>query len=287
MHATREVGRGIGRPQLDRHGLAGRDPDLAGLEAGHAEAHGNGVCRGRRSALTEEIAGGEVDSAAEDGNRGLDQRIDDPVAFADSIEKGLIRPSDPRYALKDKVITFYVNRAPYLNRDDQTFEPRPGEVFFTRSIRLRLDKSADDDPYQTIQRSVGGMEEGKSALLLRFSVMLRGRRTGSNPPKDTVYAPPSLARKTQVNVDQSVDVPSFIQGPDVAVEIEICDCKDCESIPGQGRCRRYPPINVIVPAVTADGSLSAHFEHTVAILENGPEILTLPAGSAGRRSGSG
>lgn len=31
-------------------------------------------------------------------------------------------------------------------------------------------------------------------------------------------------------------------------------------------------------AVTADGSLSAHFEHTVAVTENGPEILTLPAG---------
>ena len=30
-------------------------------------------------------------------------------------------------------------------------------------------------------------------------------------------------------------------------------------------------------AVTADGSLSAHFEHTVAIGENGPEILTLAA----------
>ena len=27
--------------------------------------------------------------------------------------------------------------------------------------------------------------------------------------------------------------------------------------------------------VTADGSLSAHFEHTVAITSNGPEILTL------------
>ena len=26
--------------------------------------------------------------------------------------------------------------------------------------------------------------------------------------------------------------------------------------------------------VSADGSLSAHFEHTVAITENGPEILT-------------
>jgi methionyl aminopeptidase len=29
-------------------------------------------------------------------------------------------------------------------------------------------------------------------------------------------------------------------------------------------------------AVTADGSLSVHFEHTVAVTENGPEILTLP-----------
>ena len=28
-------------------------------------------------------------------------------------------------------------------------------------------------------------------------------------------------------------------------------------------------------AVTVDGSLSAHFEHTVAITSNGPEILTL------------
>ena len=31
-------------------------------------------------------------------------------------------------------------------------------------------------------------------------------------------------------------------------------------------------------AVTADGRLSAHFEHTVAVTENGPEILTLPQG---------
>ncbi len=35
-------------------------------------------------------------------------------------------------------------------------------------------------------------------------------------------------------------------------------------------------------AVTADGSLSAHFEHTVAVTENGPEILTLPAGEGAR-----
>jgi methionyl aminopeptidase len=29
--------------------------------------------------------------------------------------------------------------------------------------------------------------------------------------------------------------------------------------------------------VTRDGSPSAHFEHTVAVTENGPEILTLPS----------
>jgi methionyl aminopeptidase len=28
--------------------------------------------------------------------------------------------------------------------------------------------------------------------------------------------------------------------------------------------------------VTADGSLSAHFEHTIAVTEHGPEVLTLP-----------
>jgi methionyl aminopeptidase len=32
-------------------------------------------------------------------------------------------------------------------------------------------------------------------------------------------------------------------------------------------------------AVTQDGRLSAHFEHTVAVTENGPEILSLPPGA--------
>jgi methionyl aminopeptidase len=30
--------------------------------------------------------------------------------------------------------------------------------------------------------------------------------------------------------------------------------------------------------VTLDGSLSAHFEHTVAVTENGPEVLTARLG---------
>jgi methionyl aminopeptidase len=33
-------------------------------------------------------------------------------------------------------------------------------------------------------------------------------------------------------------------------------------------------------AVTQDGSLAAHWEHTVVVTEDGPEILSLPPGSA-------
>jgi methionyl aminopeptidase len=41
-------------------------------------------------------------------------------------------------------------------------------------------------------------------------------------------------------------------------------------------------------AVTADGRLSAHFEHTVLITENGPEVLTLqPVDSEGSRTFGG
>ncbi|HTP25439.1 MAG TPA: type I methionyl aminopeptidase [Anaeromyxobacteraceae bacterium] len=35
-------------------------------------------------------------------------------------------------------------------------------------------------------------------------------------------------------------------------------------------------------AVTLDGSLSAHFEHTIAVTEDGPVILSLPSGEGGR-----
>jgi methionyl aminopeptidase len=40
-------------------------------------------------------------------------------------------------------------------------------------------------------------------------------------------------------------------------------------------------------AVTADGKLSAHFEHTVAISDQGPQILTLPEGLAPGTEGKG
>jgi hypothetical protein len=176
-----------------------------------------------------------------DGNGGMDDRIPNPVAFVDSIELGLIRPGMPRYALKDKVLTFYVDRAPNLLPG---FQPVPGQNARGDTIPLRLDLVADDDPYQNLQVSVGGVDPQSLPPVLRFSVFVRGRRAGSNPPRDTVYAPDALSRKTGVENIRSIVVPSYIEGPQVAVEIEICDCKECETTPGQGRCRRIPPILV-------------------------------------------
>jgi methionyl aminopeptidase len=40
-------------------------------------------------------------------------------------------------------------------------------------------------------------------------------------------------------------------------------------------------------AVTRDGSLSAHFEHTVAVTKDGPDVLTVRSSPVGSTSGSG
>ena len=37
-------------------------------------------------------------------------------------------------------------------------------------------------------------------------------------------------------------------------------------------------------AVTKDGSLAAHFEHTIAVTETGPEVLTSTNGGARARA---
>jgi hypothetical protein len=181
---------------------------------------------------------------SEDGNRGQDISIDDPVAFVDSIERGLIPPGSPRYALRDRVLTFWVDRAPTLALDDGAFHPAANgrDTIYTRVLRLTLSKVADDDPYQSIQREVGGVKAGTSVPVFRFSVTVRGRRTGSN--EDAVYAPDNLRRKTQTNFDQDIIIPDYISGPDLYVDIEVCDCRDCEAVPGEGHCRRYPPIHV-------------------------------------------
>lgn len=187
---------------------------------------------------------------AQDGDGALDTRIGDPVDFVDSVETNKITPSSPRYALRSRILTFYVNRAAYLQTYLTTFDPRPNKSYPTRTIPLTLNLVNDDDPYNPVtQRSVGGPEPGAPATpIYRYSVELIGSSIYTG--RDTVYAPDPFRRSTSMAISASIDVPSYIRGPNVTVLIELCDCKDCEGFPGSGRCRKYS-IPVTVPALPA------------------------------------
>jgi hypothetical protein len=186
---------------------------------------------------------------AEDGDGGLDIRIPDPVAFVDSCEKGLM-PAE-RLPLRSRIITFYVNRSPYLLSWNTAFEPRAGKTYTIRSIPLRLDMAADDDPYSSDQRTVGGWPLGSQRTpIFRYNVQLRGASVYTG--RDTVYTQPSTLppRSTSIAISTSINVPNWMRGgptSPVRVQIELCDCATCEAFPGQGRCRNYD-IPVFVPA---------------------------------------
>ena len=219
-------------PLLDP-AVTGNEPHIAGFQGIQTSGRAYAIIR------------------AQDGDGGIDNRIDDPVAYVDSIEKGLIPAMlggvpNPRLRLRDRILTFYVNRAPYVQPG---FLPRNGDVFFERRIRFRFDLATDDDPYQNRQRSVGGVEAGISLKILRWSVVFRGKVTGSSPPRDTTWAPPALRRVTGLG-DMTVDIPTFLDFGNIAIDIELCDCAQCEVTPGEGRCRRYPPINVTLQQVS-------------------------------------
>jgi hypothetical protein len=192
---------------------------------------------------------------AEDGNGGLDNRIVDPVGLVDSVESGIIGPGHPRYHLRDKVLTFYVNRAPYLLQTWELnpatrFQPYEGQQIFGRTMSFTAEKVADDDPHRLSPVPPVGGPPLPIPRLFRFNVVLRGKLAGSNPARDTTYIPPHLSRSRVYEgippTGVTIQIPTYIEGPDVSVDIELCDCADCESIGGAGRCRRYPRINVVL-----------------------------------------
>jgi hypothetical protein len=178
---------------------------------------------------------------AEDGNGSLDNRIPDPVAFVDSVERGLISPGSPRYPLRSRVLTFYVDRAPYFLTDNSGWHPKVNELFSRTQIPLTFNLVADDDPYTNAQRSVGG-PDGAGTIpvpVYRINVTLRGVDIHCNP---LAINSDFFKRRVGATFNTTIDVPSTMLADSdhpVTVEIELCDCANCETIPGEGRCRRY------------------------------------------------
>lgn len=185
---------------------------------------------------------------AVDGSGRADERIQNPSALVDSFERGLLDPE--RAKLRSRVLTFYVNRAPYLQTWNTSFLPqgpwnnRPTAVYLTRDVPLNWSLyTSDQDPFDPAASGVGGPPQGGTPVpRFRYTFRVRGRTAVG---VDTVYTP-SIATLFRTDVPPgSINVPSFLQGPDVTLECDVCDYQTADFNPGEGRCRLYQfPIQV-------------------------------------------
>jgi len=77
------------------------------------------------------------------------------------------------------------------------------------------------------------------------------------------------------DMHEAPEVPNFVSDRSEGVVMEPGLVLAVEPMINAGGCEvRHHPRRW--PVTTADGQLSAHFEHTVAVTPDGPEILTLP-----------
>lgn len=185
---------------------------------------------------------------AEDGDGDTDNRISNPKAFVDSVERGQM-PSG-RLPLRSRILTFHVNRAPYLNTSNGAFRPLANETFLTRTIILNL-LSLDDDPYDFAQREVGGppVTAPNTPPSFRYTVFLRGQNAAG---RDTTFIPTISGYFRSVTPPTSIAVPDYITSSQVSVVVELCDFPDANFEPGRGRCRTQTiPVNVPPPPASA------------------------------------
>ncbi len=155
--------------------------------------------------------------------------------------KTVVDTSPPGDPLRRRVLRFYVNQAPTLLMSHPLFVPKPGQVFVDRSITLNL-LATDSDPLDP-SNPPPGFGGPSSAPVLRWNV----RVLGLNPLGDPVsYSPLPEPIFSQY---LKLDVPESVAGPDATIEVELCDCRDCEALPGSGRCvKQWIPIRI--PAAT-------------------------------------
>jgi hypothetical protein len=163
-----------------------------------------------------------------DGDGSQDRRIDDPRGLVLKIESNTATPAE--VLLRSKVLTFEVDHAPYLVTDSPLFRPSMATVdTFTSNLwDLRL-VAADDDPF------LPGTPVGRpsNTVTLRRRIAVHGQDAGGNPVDyvdATVY-------KNQTNINILVPV-NLAPGP-CTLEVELCDCDECESLAGTGRCKIF------------------------------------------------
>jgi hypothetical protein len=189
---------------------------------------------------------------AEDGDGEVDRRIDHQpggvVGVADRADFGGASAED--IALRSKILTFYVDKAPFLKLRDPAFHPKSNEVWASRTVLSNnfLVVADDVDPYdpQLGATAVGGTPLGLHPIL-RYKFAIIGKLTG-NPTKDVCYVNPGSF--TAANPAAPFTIPDSIASGNITVRIRICDCAGCDDLrwpspcdpgdsegsPSQGRC---------------------------------------------------
>ena len=197
---------------------------------------------------------------AVDGNGasvgGLDEQIaaQTVAQIVATVGPSLTGGNDSLRALRRKIITFYVDHAPELDMGSPTFpnafKPLPNTQYFSRVLDVNL-LSVDMDPYDALadKKPTGGPTTPGAT---RFRVTVRGQTAAGADTAFTDYAQPPY--RTAGNF--SIVLPNWLVGTAVTLEVEICDCRECENLPGTGRCRTYSiPVRVPAP-VSPQGASS-------------------------------
>ena len=189
---------------------------------------------------------------AEDGNGSQDLRAasNGGIDLVQRVENGTATPEEQ--ALRSKVLTFYVDRPPYFLAGDELFRPTPSQRFTTPQWTLNL-IAADDDPRSFLDRRVGGPT---GSVTLRRTIKVLGKDLQGN---DLTYVDPNVYLNQQ-NI--TVNVPANLRPGSCEIEVELCDCDQCEAIPGSGRCvvSQFPVVyappaspNTVVAAASPAG----------------------------------
>ena len=170
---------------------------------------------------------------AEDGDGTVDRRIEqrpgNGPGVADRVDTGVGSAED--IALRSKIMTFYVDKAPTLRVKAPTFRPTVNQLFPSPTLNLVL--PADDvdqlDP-QAGFNPVGGTPTYPP--ILRRMVAVFGKVTG-NPLRDTCFVDP---RSFSFDQPIAIVVPDYIAAGTITIRIRLCDCSQCNDIPWPARC---------------------------------------------------
>ena len=179
-----------------------------------------------------------------DGNGSEDESVGEGRELVRAVESGAATDSQ-RTVRNHHVLTFYVDKSPALLLTHPAFLPKVGQTYTNRQIAFNL--VADDVDWYDPNYGTGGRSNRQ---VLRWRVWILGHYASGDTAVFRVTQNPDGSDTTFVPQTQSpqVTIPNTIVDTDLTVRVQICDCEQCETTAGQGRCVVYNiPIHVPAP----------------------------------------